>query len=55
MEKRTVFKLMSLAGLALCGIGTVLSSWADDKEQETVIEEKINEALAARENENEDE
>lgn len=55
MEKRNLFKLMSLVGLALGGIGTLLSNWADDKEQDAVIEEKINEALAARESEEESE
>lgn len=51
MEHKNLFKLLSLVGLALGGIGTLLSSWADDKEQDAIIEEKINEALAARENE----
>lgn len=51
MEQKTLFKLMSLVGLALGGVGTLLSSWADSKEQEALIEEKVNEALAARENE----
>lgn len=55
MEQKTLFKLMSLVGLALGGIGTLLSSWADGKEQEALIEEKVNEALIARENEKEDE
>ena len=51
MEQKTLFKLMSLVGLALGGIGTLLSGWAESKEQEAIIEEKVNEALAARENE----
>ena len=51
MEQKTLFKLMSLVGLALGGVGTLLSSWADSKEQEALIEEKVNEALAARERE----
>lgn len=50
MEHKNLFKLLSLVGLALGGIGTLLSQWADDKEQDAIIEEKINEALAAREN-----
>ena len=49
MEQKTLFKLMSLVGLALGGLGTLLSTWADSKEQEAIIEEKVNEALAARE------
>ena len=50
MEQKTIFKALSLVGLALGGIGTLLSSWADNKEQDAIIEEKVNEALAAREN-----
>jgi hypothetical protein len=50
MEQKTIFKVLSLVGLALGGIGTLLSSWADNKEQDAIIEEKVNEALAAREN-----
>lgn len=49
MDKRVLFKLVSLAGFALGGIGTLLSGWAESKEQEAIIEEKVNEALAARE------
>lgn len=56
MEQKTIFKVLSFIGLALGGIGTLLSSWADNKEQDAIIEEKVNEALAARENgENESE
>lgn len=50
MEQKTIFKVLSLVGLALGGIGTLLSSWADNKEQDAIIEEKVNDALAAREN-----
>lgn len=50
MEQKTIFKVLSLVGLALGGIGTLLSSWADNKERDAIIEEKVNEALAAREN-----
>ncbi len=48
MEQKTIFKVLSFVGLALGGIGTLLSSWADNKEQDAMIEEKVNEALAAR-------
>lgn len=48
MNQRNIFKLLSLAGVVLGGIGTLLSGWADNKEQEVIIEEKVNEALAAR-------
>ena len=50
MEQKTIFKVLSLVGLALGGIGTLLSSWADSKDQDAIIEEKVNEALAARDN-----
>ena len=49
MNQKTIFKVLSLVGLALGGIGTLLSSWADDKERDAIIEEKVNEALATRE------
>ena len=48
MNQRNIFKLLSLAGVVLGGIGTLLSGWADNKEQE-----KVNEALAARNEEEE--
>lgn len=57
MEQKTIFKVLSFVGLALGGIGTLLSSWAENKEQDAIIEEKVNEALAARkygENESEE-
>ena len=47
MEQKTIFKLISLAGLVLGGVGTLLSSWADGKEQDAIIEEKVNERFAA--------
>ena len=53
MDKRTIFQLRSLAGVVLGGIGTLFSGWADNKEQEAIIEEKVNEALAARNEEEE--
>lgn len=53
MNQRNIFKLLSLAGVVLGGIGTLLSGWADNKEYEAIIEEKVNEALAARNEEEE--
>lgn len=49
MDSKTIFKVLSFVGMALGGIGTLLSAWADGREQDAIIEEKINEALAARE------
>ena len=48
MEQKAIFKVLSFVGPALGGIGTLLSSWAENKEQDAMIEEKVNEALAAR-------
>ena len=48
MEQKTIFKVLSFVGLALGGIGTLLSSWAENKEQDAMIEEKVNKALSAR-------
>lgn len=53
MNQRNIFKLLSLGGVVLGGIGTLLSGWADYKEQEAIIEEKVNEVLAARNEEEE--
>lgn len=49
MDSKTIFKVLSFVGMALSGIGTLLSAWADEREQDAIIEEKVNEALAARE------
>lgn len=49
MDSKTIFKVLSFVGMALGGIGTLLSAWADGRERDVIIEEKINEALAARE------
>lgn len=50
MNAKTIFKMLSFLGVALGGVGTLLSAWADGKEQDAIIEEKVNEALTAREN-----
>lgn len=49
MNQKTIFKVLSLVGMALGGIGTLLSSWADNKEQDAIIDEKVKEAMAAHE------
>ena len=49
MKKENIFKLLSLAGMLLGTVGTLLSNWADDKELDRVIDEKLNDRLAARE------
>jgi len=55
MQRKTIFKLVSLAGMVLGGIGTLLSTWADDKELDAMIDEKLDERLADNENEEESE
>lgn len=55
MSKRTIFKFVSLIGMAMGGIGTLVSAWADDKELDAMIDEKLDERLADRESEEESE
>lgn len=55
MNSTTVFKLISFVGLALGGIGTILSNWADDKKLDTIIDEKIDKRLSESESEEDDE
>ena len=54
-QQKSIFRLMALGGVLLGGLGTLLSTWAESREQESVIEEKVNEALAAREKEENEE
>lgn len=54
MAKNSLFKIISLVGLAVGGIGTLISNWADDKQQDKIIEEKVNEAIAARNSDEEE-
>lgn len=55
MDKKAIFRVMSMIGMALGAVGALLSKLADDKELDLAIDEKIDEKLAARENENEEE
>jgi hypothetical protein len=55
MKNRSIFKLLSLVGLALGAVGTLLSNWADDKELDMIIDEKLDERLAAHKDEEESE
>lgn len=49
-NNKELFKLLSLVGMAIGAVGTLLTNWADDKELDRVIDEKLDERLAAREN-----
>lgn len=55
MDKKVIFRVMSLIGMALGTVGTLLSNWADDRELDLTIDEKIDEKLAAREGKEESE
>ena len=50
-----MFKLLSLVGMALGAIGTLLSNWADDKELDRMIDEKLDERLTAHTDEEDSE
>ncbi len=55
-RKRDTIKLLAILATGLGFVATLLSDWANSKEQEALIEEKVNEALAKRDKEeNEDE
>lgn len=47
-------KLIALAGMALSGIAMVIGNWAQERQMEQTIEEKVNEALAKRDEEEEE-
>lgn len=51
MDKKAIFRVMSMVGMVLGTVGTLLSNWADDRELDITIDEKIDEKLAARESE----
>lgn len=51
--KNGALKLIAIAGTGLGFAATLISNYATSKEQEILIEEKIDEALAKRENETE--
>lgn len=46
MDQKTVAKVVSIAGLVLSGVGTLLSAWAGERQQDAIIAEKVAEALA---------
>ena len=55
MDKKAIFRVMSMIGMVLGAVGTLLSNWADDRELDMLIDEKIDEKLAARENKEDEE
>lgn len=48
MKKFDAVKLVGLVGLALGGVATLIGNWAQEKQMEEMIDEKVNEALAER-------
>lgn len=48
-----VTKVLGIAGLALAGVAALVSNYANEKAMEEMIEEKVNEAIANDENEEE--
>lgn len=54
-KKRNTIKLLAILATGLGFAATLLSDWANGKEQEALIEEKVNEALAKRDEEKNEE
>ncbi len=54
-RKRDTIKLLAILATGLGFAATLLSDWANGKEQEALIEEKVNEALAKRDKEEHEE
>lgn len=46
MDKKAIFKLMSVLGMVLGAVGTLLSNVGDDRVLDMTIDEKIDEKLA---------
>ena len=46
MNEKTIAKVVSIAGLVLSSVGTILSAGAGEKQQDAVIAEKVAKALA---------
>lgn len=51
MKKLNVVKLIGFVGIGLGTLATVISNYAQEKQMEETIEEKVNEALAKRDEE----
>lgn len=49
--KPGMIKIIGLTGMVLGTIATIVSSYAQNKQMEQMIEEKVNEAFAKKENE----
>lgn len=54
MKKFNAIKIAGLAGLALSGLAALVGNWVHERQMEQMIDEKLEKALAKRE-ENEEE
>lgn len=54
MKKLDTVRIISLAGLVLGGLASLIANYASEKMMEQTIDEKVKEALANRENEEEE-
>lgn len=53
--KKTMIKVLGLTASIIGVAATLLSDWVDEQTMDVKIEEKVNEALACKEKENEEE
>lgn len=53
-RKRDTIKLLAILATGIGFAATLLSDWANSKEQEALIEEKVNEALSKQGKEDEE-
>ncbi len=51
--KANLLSVLGIAATVVGGAATLLGNWVSDKKNEEMIEEKVNEALAKRESEEE--
>lgn len=49
MKKTDMVKIVGFAGMILGGLATLITGWSQQQAMEQTIEEKVNEALAKRE------
>ena len=54
MKKFDIAKLIGLAGMALGGVATMITSYAQEREMKRTIREEVDKALAERENNKEE-
>lgn len=55
MKKDSAIKLLGLAAMALGGVATLVGNWVQERQMEQMIDEKVQEALAEREEQEDEE